>query len=56
MNDEHEQRVGFFRGLWAVGRGILRAIGKLLSGARRLLAFGARRVRDGSDDDAPDAT
>ena len=55
MNDEQRQPVGFLRGLWAVGRGLLRAIGKLISGARRLLAFGARRVRDNSDD-TPDAT
>ena len=50
MNEEHDQQVGFFRGLWAVGRGVVRGIGKLLSGARRLFEFGARRVRDNNDD------
>jgi hypothetical protein len=55
LNDENEHRVGFFRGLWAVGRGLARAIGKVLSGGRRLFSFGARRVRHNSDD-APDTT
>jgi hypothetical protein len=50
MNDEQQPRVGFFRGLLAVLRGITHAIGTLLSLLGRGLAAVTRRSRRKSGD------
>lgn len=50
MNDGDQRRVGFFRGLLAVVRGMAHAAGMLLSLFGRGLAAVTRRSRHGSGD------
>jgi hypothetical protein len=45
MNDEQRSRVGFFRGLLAVLRGTVHAVGRVLSLLGRGLAAVTRRSR-----------